>query len=160
DVCRIARPAAYRQSGPAILGVLAPTASAQLSITNAVLRSGQITLSATALVNPASPTEKYIGLYANSRATVSVADSHVEATGTGNATIKAESTVTAAMNAAGEASQTSTSFDAAISGSSVTSTATSSVTGASTVAAGGALAIETKNTVTSSNSGDANSAAG
>jgi len=42
----------------------------------------------------------------------------------------------------------------------VNSTATSSVTGTSTLAAGGALAIEAKNTVTSANSGDASSAAG
>ena len=85
--------AADTQSGSATLGVLLPSATSLVSITDAVLRSGQITLTATSPVNPASPTEKYIGLYANSTATVAVTDSAIEATGTGDATIKAESTV-------------------------------------------------------------------
>ena len=152
--------AADSQTGTPVLGVVAPTATAAVSVTDAVLRSGAITLSATSLVNPASPTGKYLGLYANSTATVAVTDSQVETTGTGDATILAESTVTAALNAAGQASQTSTSFDAAISGSIVNSTATSSVIGTSSVLAGGALSIKAKNTVTSANSGDASSASG
>ena len=153
------------QTGSSTLGYVAPTALSLVSINAAVLKSGSITLSATSTVTPASPTDHYMLLNANSTATVEVlGESELRASG--DITLAAASTVTSAMTANGDSSQTDPSFDAAIAGSLVSSTANSHISGNSVLGGLtpgsrlGALLVSATNTVDSSATGDASSAGG
>ena len=119
------------QAGSAILGVLTPTSLSVVSVTGATLMSGSITLSATSLVNPTSPSGKLAVLIANSTATVEVIGSTLQTTGGGATSLSATSTVTAPMNAAGNPGDSTADADAAVAGSTVTSTATARIVGGS-----------------------------
>src|SRR5207247_1006915 len=69
--------AANDQSGSALSGLVNATGSASATLTDASLSGGTIAISATSTVAPPSPSSKFIGLHADSAATVTVGGASV-----------------------------------------------------------------------------------
>src|SRR5437899_4591438 len=151
--------AANDQSGSALSGLVNATASASATLTDASLSAGSIAISATSTVAPPSPSSKFIGLHADSTATVSVGGASVISS-TGGVSLAAASTLTAPMNAVASPGDGTPGADVAVAGALISSTATVSVAGSTSITATGDLTISATNLVAASASGDASAATG
>ncbi len=151
--------AANNQTGSALSGLVNATGSASATVTDAHLTSGNIVISATSTVAPPSPSSKFIGLHADSTATVSV-DGASEISASGSVSLTASSTVTAPMSAVASPGDGTPGADAAVAGSLISSTATATVSGSTSVTATGDVSVSATNVVAAMASGDASAAAG
>src|SRR4029077_3882365 len=120
------------QTGSALSGLVNATGSASTTVTDAQLVGAAILLSAQSTVAPLSPSSKFIGLHADSTATVSVGGgSDLSASAT--VTLSASSTVTAPMRAVAGAGDGTPGADVAVAGALISSTATATVDGTTAV---------------------------
>ena len=133
--------AANDQTGTALSGLVNATGSASATVTDATLSAGSIAISAASTVAPPSPSSKFIGLHADSMATVSVGGASL-INASGGVSLTASSTVTAPMNAVASPGDGTPGADVAVAGALVSSTATVSVAGATS---GFTIAIQASN---------------
>lgn len=159
-----------KSQAPTLIPLTTPlnaTSKAQVNLTGATLKAGNITLSATSNMTatmsvPLSGTVSGTTISLDpvlakatlgSTATVSLFDTRIESTG--NVVISGISSVDGNATAGGISSYINTAVDAAVANSTITSSAIANISGQSSIRATGTLTLSAKNTVKATTTGNA-----
>lgn len=159
-----------KSQAPTLIPLTTPlnaTSNAQVNLTGATLKAGNITLSATSNMTatmsvPLSGTVSgttisldpvFAKATLGSTATVSLVDTRIESTG--NVVISGVSSVDGNATAGGISSFINTAVDAAVANSTITSSAIANISGQSSISATGTLTLSAKNTVKATTTGNA-----